>query len=40
MKSVNMSRNVWNTGTVSAENFPKRTPSEITDSGQRHQYTT
>ena len=39
-----MSRNLWNTGTVSAENLPKRevrtNPNENTDSGQRYQYIT
>jgi len=42
MKSVNMSRNLWNTGSVSTENLPKRevntNPNENTDSGQRYPY--
>jgi len=46
MKSVNKSRILWNTGTVSAENLSKRevrtTTNERTDnvSGQLHHYIT
>jgi len=29
MKSVNMSRNLWNTGTVSAENLPREKLGQI-----------